>query len=67
MLPRILEPVAVNQLIAALRTARDRAMVEAMVLGGLRHLRALAARCDSPTLGSALRRFAPLYSGITAT
>jgi hypothetical protein len=28
MLPRILDPATVNQLIAALRTARDRAMVE---------------------------------------
>src|SRR5579884_1115945 len=36
LLPRILEPSEVDRLIAALRTRRDRAMAEAMVLGGLR-------------------------------
>jgi site-specific recombinase XerD len=35
-LPRVLEPAEVNALLAALRRWRDRAMVEAMVLGGLR-------------------------------
>jgi integrase/recombinase XerD len=35
-LPRILEPAEVDALMAALRTHRDRAMVAAMVLGGLR-------------------------------
>ena len=35
-LPRILEPGQVDALLAALRTHRDRAMAEAMVLGGLR-------------------------------
>jgi len=44
VLPRILEPGEVNALIAALRTARDRAMIEAMVLGGLR-------RCEVLGLG----------------
>ena len=34
-LPRVLSPAAVDALVAALRTHRDRAMVEAMVLGGL--------------------------------
>ena len=34
-LPRVLSPAAVDDLVAALRTHRDRAMVEAMVLGGL--------------------------------
>jgi hypothetical protein len=33
-LPRILEPGQVDALLAGLRTHRDRAMVEAMVLGG---------------------------------
>jgi integrase/recombinase XerD len=35
-LPRVLGPAQVDALMAALRTHRDRAMVEAMVLGGLR-------------------------------
>jgi integrase len=35
-LPRILAPAEVDALMAALRTHRDRAMVAAMVLGGLR-------------------------------
>src|SRR6266568_6316192 len=35
-LPRILTPGEVDALLAALRTHRDRAMVLAMVLGGLR-------------------------------
>ncbi|MBV9410859.1 MAG: tyrosine-type recombinase/integrase [Acidimicrobiia bacterium] len=35
-LPKVLEPAEVNALLAALRRWRDRAMVEAMVLGGLR-------------------------------
>jgi integrase/recombinase XerD len=43
-LPRILEPAAVNALLAALRTYRDRAMVEAMVLGGLRRCEVLGLR-----------------------
>lgn len=36
LLPRILEPAEVDSLMTALRTRRDRAMVEAMVFGGLR-------------------------------
>lgn len=43
-LPRILEPGQVNGLVAALRTHRDRAMVEAMVLGGLRRCEVLGLR-----------------------
>ena len=43
-LPRILEPADVDRLVAALRTARDRAMVEAMVLGGLRRCEVLGLR-----------------------
>jgi site-specific recombinase XerD len=42
-LPRILGPAEVDALTAALRTHRDRAMVAAMVLGGLR-------RCEVPGL-----------------
>jgi integrase/recombinase XerD len=43
-LPRILEPGQVDALLAALRTHRDRAMVEAMVLGGLRRSEVLGLR-----------------------
>jgi integrase/recombinase XerD len=35
-LPRVLAPAEVDAFVAALRTRRDRAMVEAMLLGGLR-------------------------------
>ena len=51
LLPRILEPAAVNQLVAALRTARDRAMVEAMVLGGLRRCEVLGLRLEDLRVG----------------
>jgi integrase/recombinase XerD len=44
LLPRILEPAEVDALIGALRTRRDRAMVEAMVLGGLRRCEVLGLR-----------------------
>ena len=43
-LPRILEPSEVDALVGALRSARDRAMVEAMVLGGLRRCEVLGLR-----------------------
>ena len=43
-LPRILEPAEVDLLFETLRTARDRAMVEAMVLGGLRRCEVLGLR-----------------------
>jgi integrase/recombinase XerD len=43
-LPRILAPAEVNALVAALRTKRDRAMVDAMVLGGLRRCEVLGLR-----------------------
>ena len=45
-LPRVLAPAEVDALLAALRTARDRAMVLAMLLGGLR-------RCEVLGLGLA--------------
>jgi site-specific recombinase XerD len=44
LLPKILEPAEVKALFSALRKVRDRAMVEAMVLGGLR-------RCEVLGLG----------------
>jgi len=43
-LPRILEPDEVDELMEALRRHRDRAMVEAMVLGGLRRCEVLGLR-----------------------
>ncbi len=43
-LPRVLDPAQVDALIGALRTERDRAMVEAMVLGGLRRCEVLGLR-----------------------
>jgi integrase/recombinase XerD len=43
-LPRILSPIEVDALVGALRTWRDRAMVEAMLLGGLRRCEVLGLR-----------------------
>ena len=43
-LPKILSPVEVDALTAALRSWRDRAMVEAMLLGGLRRCEVLGLR-----------------------
>jgi integrase/recombinase XerD len=45
-LPRILEPGEVEALLGAVRTRRDRAMVEAMVLGGLRRCEVLGLRLE---------------------
>ena len=53
-LPRILTPAEVDALTAALRTHRDRAMVAAMVLGGLRRCEVLGLRL--PDLRVAERR-----------
>jgi integrase/recombinase XerD len=43
-LPKVLSPAEVTALVAALRTDRDRAMVFAMVLGGLRRCEVLGLR-----------------------
>jgi integrase/recombinase XerD len=43
-LPRIIDPEQADALLAALRTRRDRAMVEAMLLGGLRRCEVLGLR-----------------------
>lgn len=43
-LPRVLSPDEVDALVGALRTRRDRAMVEAMLLGGLRRCEVLGLR-----------------------
>jgi integrase len=45
-LPRVLDPAEVRALMAALRRWRDRAMVEAMVLGGLRRCEVLGLRFE---------------------
>lgn len=45
-LPRILTPAEVDTLTAALRTHRDRAMIAAMVLGGLRRCEVLGLRME---------------------
>lgn len=46
-LPRVLSPAEVDALLSALRTHRDRAMVLAMLLGGLRRCEVLGLRlCD---------------------
>lgn len=45
-LPRILSPAEVDALTDALRTHRDRAMVAAMVLGGLRRCEVLGLRME---------------------
>jgi site-specific recombinase XerD len=45
-LPKVLDPGEVNALLAGLRRWRDRAMVEAMVLGGLRRCEVLGLRLE---------------------
>jgi len=50
-LPRILNPAEVEALLAALRTRRDRAMVEAMLLAGLRRCEVLGLRLGDLRLG----------------
>ncbi len=50
-LPRILEPEEVAALTGALRSERDRAMVQAMVLGGLRRCEVLGLRLEDLRLG----------------
>lgn len=50
-LPRILNPAEVDALLGALRTRRDRAMVEAMLLGGLRRCEVLGLRLEDLRLG----------------
>ena len=50
-MPRIRPPQEVDALIAALRTTRDRAMVEAMVLRGLRRCEVLGLRMEDLHVG----------------
>jgi len=49
--PRILAPTEVDALLAALRTARDQAMVLAMLLGGLRRCEVLGLRLADVNAG----------------
>ena len=50
-LPRILDPEEAAALLEALRTRRDRAIVEAMLLGGLRRCETLGLRLEDVRLG----------------
>lgn len=50
-LPRILSPAEADAFVAALRTRRDRAMVEAMLLGGLRRCEVLGLRMRDVSAG----------------
>jgi integrase/recombinase XerD len=51
LLPKILEPAEVDVLVGGLRRWRDRAMVEAMVLGGLRRCEVLGLRLEDLRAG----------------
>ena len=65
-LPRILDPGEVDALTGALRTHRDRAMVAAMVLGGLRRCEVLGCGwviCGSPSGGCSSLRARAATSG----
>ena len=50
-LPRVLSPGEVDALLGALRTRRDRAMVQAMLLGGLRRCEVLGLRLGDVNAG----------------
>ena len=50
-LPRILDPAEVEALMGGLRTQRDRAMVQAMLLGALRRCEVLGLRLEDLRLG----------------
>jgi integrase/recombinase XerD len=50
-LPRILDPEELAALMGALRTDRDRAMVQAMALGGLRRCEVIGLRLEDLRLG----------------
>jgi site-specific recombinase XerD len=50
-LPRILAPAEAGELLTALRTSRDRAMVEAMLFGALRRCEVLGLRLEDLRLG----------------
>jgi integrase/recombinase XerD len=50
-LPRILGPAGIDRLLGALRTDRDRAIVQAMLLAGLRRCEVLGLRLEDLRLG----------------
>lgn len=50
-LPRVLSPTEVDAVLRALRTRRDRAMVQAMLLGGLRRCEVLGLRLGDVRAG----------------
>ncbi len=50
-LPKILAPTEVDALVAALRTDRDRAMIDAMLLSGLRRCEVLGLRLEDIRIG----------------
>jgi integrase/recombinase XerD len=50
-LPRVLSPGEIDALVGALRTHRDRAMVQAMLLGGLRRCEVLGLRLEDVNVG----------------
>ena len=50
-LPKVLSPIEVDELLAALRTHRDQAMVLAMLLGGLRRCEVLGLRMSDVRAG----------------
>ena len=50
-LPRVLSPAEVDRFVTALRTHRDRAMVEAMLFGGLRRCEVLGLRMKDVSAG----------------
>lgn len=50
-MPRVLSPIEVDALLAALRRERDRAMFEAMLLGGLRRCEVLGLRLTDVHVG----------------
>ena len=51
MLPRVIDPAEVDAFTSALRKHRDRAMVDAMVLGGLRRCEVLGLRFEDVNAG----------------
>jgi site-specific recombinase XerD len=50
-LPKVLWPGEIDRLVAALRTDRDRAMIDAMLLGGLRRCEVLGLRLEDIRVG----------------
>ena len=51
MLPRVIDPVEIDAFTEALRSQRDRAMVDAMLLGGLRRCEVLGLGFDDLKVG----------------